>query len=436
MTVLAVPEVAARRPALLALLVLVVLAAVVVGLDTPWRVQPAPPGGRTAVDPGRDFSPAEIAREDAFHAAIRPPAYAAIALGVLTAAVLGLTPLGARLVAAVARPVGGGWAGQVLLGGLALALVGQLLGLPLAAWSEVVLRHYGLSTRDWFGWAADLAKSFGLGTGLTLAALLGGYAVVRAAPRTWWAWTGLGAATLVVALSFGYPVLIEPVFNRFSSMPDGPLRTSLLQLAAGDGVPVRDVLVADASRRTTTLNAYVSGLGSTRRIVVYDTLLRRGSDEQVRLVVAHELGHAKRHDVLRGTLVGALGVAAGACAAYLLLSWPALLARAGVGAAGDGRSVALLLFLAVAAGLLLQPAQLLVSRRVEATADVHSLDLTRDPAGFVEMERHLAVANLADLNPNPVIYGLFSSHPTAPERIALARDWARLHGGSAKATGE
>src|SRR5439155_11399840 len=236
------------------------------------------------------------------------------------AAVLGLTPLGGRLVIAVARPVGGGWIAQVLLGGVALALVGQIASLPLQAWSETVQRRYGLSTRDWSGWAADLAKSFGIGTVLAGVALLGGYAVIRAAPRTWWAWVAAGGAALAIAVSFAFPVLVEPVFNRFQPMPDGPLRTSLLELARADGIGVRDVLVADASRRTTTLNAYVSGFGSTRRIVVYDTLLRRGSAAEVRLVVAHELGHARRNDVLRGTLVGALAVAAGACAAYLLVS--------------------------------------------------------------------------------------------------------------------
>ena len=87
-------------------------------------------------------------------------------------------------------------------------------------------------------------------------------------------------ALLVVLVSFAYPVVVEPVFNKFTPMPDGPLRTSLLQLAREDGVPVKDVLVADASRRTTSLNAYVSGIGATRRIVVYDTLVDTAPPER------------------------------------------------------------------------------------------------------------------------------------------------------------
>lgn len=413
-----------------AALVLGLLAAALVAtlaLTIPWRPLEVPPGGRTAVSADRDFSPAQIQREQSFHRALRPASYAGLATALAVALILGLTPFGARLVGAVARPLGGGWAWQVGLGALALALIGALAGLPFGVLGERTLRRYGLSTQDWSGWTLDLLKSFAIGTGLTVAALLGLYAVVRAAPTTWWAWTALGSALLVVALSFFYPVVIEPAFNTFTPLPAGELRTSLLELARRDDVPARDVLVADASRQTTALNAYVSGFGSTRRIVVYDTLLRSAPPAEVRLIVAHELGHAKRGDVLSGTLIGALGAAATCCLAYLLLGFPWLLRRAGVPSVADGRSVALLLALAALAGLLTLPAQALLSRHIEARADVHSLDLTGDPATFIASERRLALTNLSDLRPNPVVYALFFTHPSGPERIALARDWERLH---------
>jgi STE24 endopeptidase len=428
MTVLASSAADGHRGAAVALVVLLAALAVAVLVSTPWTSQPAPPGGRTAADPARDFTAAERAREDAYHRAVRPPQYASMLAGLAVAAALGLTAAGARLVEAVARPLGGGWLWQVVLGAVALALVGQLAAMPFAARVEVVNRRYGLSTRDWTGWLVDAAKSYGVGVAITTVTLVGFYAITRAAPRSWWAWTALAGAALVVLLSFAYPVLVEPVFNRFRSMPDGPLRTSLLELARADGVPVSDVLVADASRRTTRLNAYVSGFGATRRIVVYDTLLDRAPPEQVRLVVAHELGHAKHRDVLHGTAIGALGIAAGACAAYLVLGWAPLLRRAGVTGAADPRSLALLALLAALAGLLTSPAQALVSRRIEARADVHALDLAADPAIFASMQRELAVSNLSDLDPHPLVYAMFATHPTAPQRIALARDWARREG--------
>jgi STE24 endopeptidase len=170
----------------------------------------------------------------------------------------------------------------------------------------------------------------------------------------------------------------------------------------------------------------VSGFGSTRRIVVYDTLVRTASPKEVELIVAHELGHAKRQDVLHGTLLGALGSAAGVCALALLLSWTPLLRRAGASSPGDPRVIPLLLFLVALASFLLAPATNLISRRIEARADVHSLDLTGDVPTFIASEQRLARTNLSDLAPNPLLYAFFSTHPTSPERIALAREWARL----------
>ena len=188
------------------------------------------------------------------------------------------------------------------------------------------------------------------------------------------------------------------------------------------------MLIADASRRTTALNAYVSGYGATRRIVVYDTLLESATPAEVRLVVAHELGHAKRNDVLIGTIMGAIASAAAVCALFLLLSWTPVLRRAGLDAVQDPRSLALVLAIVAIITTLFGPVANLVSRRVEARADVHSLELTRDPAAFTLSERTLQVRNLGDLDPNPVVYGLFASHPSGPERIAIARTWARQEG--------
>jgi STE24 endopeptidase len=201
-----------------------------------------------------------------------------------------------------------------------------------------------------------------------------------------------------------------------------------MRLADREGVRIDDVLVADASRRTTTHNAYVSGFGATRRIVVYDTLLSGAPPAQVRLVVAHELGHAKANDVLLGTLVGALAAAAAVPLLALVLGSGPLLRRAGAAGAGDPRSLALLLAAIAVISLLSQPGQMLVSRHIEARADVHSLDLTHDPETFAHMQRELAVANLSDLDPPAPIYLWFGSHPTGPARIAMARDWALLHG--------
>jgi Zn-dependent protease with chaperone function len=420
--------VSSRTALVVTLVVLGFIVVAVIAFATPWQPLSSHGIGAVPSDPSRDFTAAEIAREDAYHAGVRPPAYVSLALGLVVAVVLGLTPLGARIVEAVAGPFGGGWGWRVLLGTIALTAIVRLAMLPFDARAETVQRRYGLSTQTWGSWTVDVVKGYGVGLALTLLMLFGVVGLARWSPQWWWAVGAVLGALLVVVVSFAYPVVVEPVFNRFTSMPAGELRTSLLTMASRDGVPARDVLVADASRRTTSLNAYVSGFGATRRIVVYDTLLDKATPAEVRLVVAHELGHAKARDVLWGTFVGAVGVAAVVCLVALLLRWPWLLSRASVSGAGDAGAVALLLALVALLSFVTMPVQSLVSRRIEARADVHSLNLARDPGDFALMQRRLAVTNLSDVDPSPLVFGLFSSHPTAPQRIAMARSWARMRG--------
>jgi STE24 endopeptidase len=261
---------------------------------------------------------------------------------------------------------------------------------------------------------------------VTAFALLSFLWLVRRLPRTWWAWSAAVAAGFVVVSSFLYPVVIEPAFNSFEPLPAGELRTDLLALAEESGVPVSDVLVSDASRRTTALNAYVSGFGSTRRIVVYDTLLEDLPDAEIESIVGHELGHVVHADVLTGTLIGALGAAAATALFGWLLSWTPLLRRAGAESPGDPRVVPLVLFLLAAGTLLSTPVQNLVSRQVEARADLHALEVTGDADAFIDMQRRLATTNLSDPSPPAAWHWFFGSHPTAPQRVAFAQDWAKL----------
>jgi STE24 endopeptidase len=417
---------AGTRAALVAAVLFGAALLLVVVLRTPWTVLPTPPGGPAPVDPTAGLPADVVDRAHSFAAAIRPASLAALVLGLAVSAVLGLTRLGARLVRAVAAPLGGGWAWQVLLGTLLLLVIGRLVTLPLAVYGEVVRHRYGLSTRSWWLFARDVTVSTAIDAGLTAAGLLVLVLLARRAPRSWWAWAGVGAAALVVVGSFLYPLLVEPAFNRFSSLPAGELRTDLLDLARDNGTPVRDVLVSDASRRTTGLNAYVSGFGSTRRIVLYDTVLDELPDEQIESIVAHELGHVANDDVLTGTLMGALCAAAGVAALGWLLSWTPLLRRSGAAGAGDPQVVPLVLLLLSVGTLAATPVQNLVSRHIEARADVHALDLTQDAATFVQMQQRLAETNLAEPDPPAAWQWFFGNHPTTAERVALARDWDRL----------
>ncbi|GAB1690360.1 M48 family metallopeptidase [Krasilnikovia sp. M28-CT-15] len=412
-----------RTWAACALAVLVVALVVAVVVTVPWHRPPAPRADQLAAL--REFPSAQVARARAFHADLRPATYGALVLGLVAALVLGLTPLGARVVELAGRPFGGHWAAQAVLGGLAVVFLLEVLTLPFAAWRHTIAVRYGISTQSWGGWRVDLLKGYAVGAVIGGIVLFGFFAVVRLAPRWWWAFGAAGAAALVVLLSFVLPVVVEPVFNRFTPMADGPLRTELLALAARDGVPVRDVLVADASRRTRAVNAYVSGFGPTRRIVVYDTMLAEADPAEVVSVTAHELGHAKEQDVLTGTLIGALGAATAVVALFLLGGWSPLLRWAGVGAIGEPRAMALLLAVSTVAGLVAGPAQALLTRRIEARADAHALALTGDPATFESMQRRLGTVNLADPDPPTWEYVMSASHPSTVERMAAARAYAR-----------
>jgi STE24 endopeptidase len=382
----------------------------------PWQWVP---GGRL-VPAAADalFSPVQLARAERYAAIQRALGWTSYfgSLGLLLA--LGLTGLGSRMLRRVgprrwwlAVPVG---AGLVLL-------LQRLMTLPLAIGSHAVDLHFGISRQGWAGWTVDVAKSLlvsWLATSLVLLVIVG---FARRSPRWWFAWAAGAALVLSVAGSFLYPVVVEPLFNRFTPMQAGPFKDSIFRLAGREGVDIDDVLVADASRRTTTLNAYVSGFGSTRRVVVYDNLLRDLGPTEARVVIAHELGHAKHDDVLLGTGLGAVGSVGAVALLALLLDSERLRRRSGVTGPGDPAVVATVLALAAAGTFLVSPLQNTVSRAIEARADRTSLEATGADAAFVRMQRELALTSLADPTPPALSQFWWGSHPTVLQRAGLPR---------------
>ncbi|MFK4085923.1 M48 family metallopeptidase [Kribbella sp. NPDC020789] len=394
-----------RTPRIAALVLGLALVAVIV-TTTPWHLIELP-----TPNPALDFTPAEIARQQSFRSELLPWSTTSWVLSVAVPLVIGFSPLGRRLYDALHI---NRWYVAVPLLIAGLGLLTSVITLPTDIMAERVTRKYGLSVQGWGLWARDRAVNWllvALAIAVIAVCLIG---LAKRRPRTWWLPAAIITALLVLGISFAYPVLVEPRFNNFTSMPAGAQRDDFLRLAAADGVPVKDVLVADASRRTTALNAYVSGFGSTRRLVVYDTLLQQTPPAQTRLVVAHELGHAAEDDVLHGTLIGVLGAAFGVVLLGALL---------GARMADPRRTAALLALIAVGTTLS-APVQNLVSRRIEARADYHSLRLTNDPQNFIAMQHDLAVTNISGLKPSRWRYWMFASHPTAPERIAMGRAWA------------
>jgi STE24 endopeptidase len=377
---------------------------VVAVLLVPW--DPVPGGPLHPPSATSVFTAEQIQRAEDYAGTQRLLSWASLAVSLLVACVLGFSRVGPRLVERVRGP----WPWQVFCAVLGLALAGQLATLPFAVELHHRARDHGLTHQPWWPYAVDQLKTLGMdvvGTTIALLVLVG---VARRWPRAWPAVAGLLMAGLVMLGSFVYPLLVEPLFNNFESLPHGELRTQILRLADEEHVHIDDVLVVDASRRTTTLNAYVSGFGSSRRVVVYDNLLDDEGQREVLAVVAHELGHAHHDDVLTGSLLGAAGALFGIGLLGLLLP-----------AAGDPRKVPRILALVAVATLLASPVQNGISRRIETRADVDSLRTTRDPEAFVQLQKDLATTSLADPTPYRLSQFWFGSHPTALQRIALAQ---------------
>jgi STE24 endopeptidase len=370
------------------------------------------------VDASDLFAREEIERARSYHRPLYRALGADLLLeaGVLAAIAFG--PPGDWLAAAT----GGSWWARVVELVALVEGVGTLVRLPLSAWRGWLYeRRWGFSTQTLRGWLSDRAKGLIVGVALSalgLELLLGS---VRAWPGAWPAVATPGAAALVLVLSLLAPLLFERLFNRFWPLPDRELASELRELSTRAGVPVRTILVSDASRRTRKHNAYVSGLGPTRRLVVFDTLLEDVPREELRGIVAHELGHRRYRHMALGTALAMVGAAVAVLVLWGLLSWPGLLHAAGARGPADPRVVPLVLLALWALELAGLPFGTWLSRHWERAADRFALELTRDGATIERMHRRLALANLADLDPPRLLYALLFTHPTPPERIAAAR---------------
>jgi STE24 endopeptidase len=294
---------------------------------------------------------------------------------------------------------------------VAIGLGGTAAALPLQAASRQRAKNVGLVTNSWGAWAVDVAKGTAINGGFAAA---GGALLtfgMRRFGRHWWAPGAAAAAGFAVVFAYLGPVVLDPVFNKFEPLSPGPTRDDVLDLARRAGVEVGEVYAVDASRRTTAANAYVTGLGRTKRVVLFDTLLKDFSPAETRLVVAHELGHVRHRDVtgflLWAALVAPFGTLAVALAAERI-------------ARPDRTPVpAVLVSLALVAPALTTIANQL-SRAIERRADAFALDLTREPNAMVSFERKITLKNVGDPDPPRWQQILLGTHPPTIERIGQA----------------
>lgn len=328
----------------------------------------------------------------------------------------------------------GAWIdGQITMPWLAVAVYVLLFGLPytvldlpLSYYTDFVLPHrYGQSNQTLGGWILDQVK------GLTLSAVLGFvvleviYLLLRVAPNLWWLYAALFILFFTVALSSLAPVLIAPLFYKFTPLEDEELARRLVSLAEHSGTKVGGVFRFDMSTRTKSANAALMGLGATRRIVLGDTLLDEFTADEIETVLAHELGHHVHRDIPLGIVINSVLTLLSLYIAHLIMSW----STGFFNLANIADLAGLPIFLATMGiiGLLAMPLGNAYSRWRERMADRYALETTQNPGAFADAMMRLANQNLADTEPELWVVWLLYSHPPIQERVDNARHFAVSH---------
>jgi len=357
-----------------------------------------------------------------YHRLRRRAALAGTALGALFLVLLLATGWSADLRDAAASAAGSSFTLTVIIYVVLVALLSELLQLPLAFYQGVTLeRRYGLSTQTTARWWLDRLKVAAVGLLFAVGGALIVWWLLRWSPDRWWFIAALCLGGVLVLLAQLAPVLLLPVFYRFRPLDRPALAARLVDLAARAGATVVGVFEWQLSDRTRKANAALTGLGRTRRILLSDTLLAEHSDEEIEVVLAHELAHHVHHDIWKAIALEGLLLVLGFYVADLALQ--GAVGRVGIEAKDDVAALPLLLLAGGAVSLALLPVANAVSRAHERRADRYALDMTRNAGAFISAMRRLAAQNLAEERPSRWVEILFHSHPPMSARVEFARAW-------------
>lgn len=388
-------------------------------------VRPLAPAVGPPADPASVFDTAFLDRAAAYQRRLYLALAAALLLRIAVATAVALTPWGRAAVGRVVDLVGESRPARGAAAVVTLTVVAtDLVILPLAWWAGYVHDgNFGLRTQGLGGWFYDwLVLHVPVWLGVAAATLVG-YWIVRRAPRLWAPVAGAVAGLAAGIIVFASPVVLEPLSYRFTPLEPGAVRTEVQRVLAAAGEDVDAILVADASRRSTRQNAYISGFGASERVVLFDTLIQQRTPVEVGLVLAHELAHKRNADLVRLVL---LSVAGGLAATYALRVVVTRRTAAGKQRSpADPRAAAVVLLAVILLNVAATPVQSLVSRRAEEAADLGSLELTDAPDVFADMQIGLARANLGEPLPPRIVTWWWGSHPPTVARLAMARWWER-----------
>ncbi len=350
-----------------------------------------------------------------------------LALDLASMAVLAFSGLATLL----AGLVGAHFPGETLqfLAFVAVAGLGfALLDLPLDLYASYFLEHrFGLSTQTIGGWIMDRVKALMLTVAIGTPVALLFYFLLRSSGSLWWVYFGACVFGIGVILARVAPLVIFPLFYTFTPLGPGPARDAIEALLAHARVRVTGIFVFNMSRETRKANAGFTGLGRSRRIILGDTLLESFTPEEIRVIFAHELGHYTRRHILKNTFFsgGLIFFSFGICGALYDIT----LGHYGIGRAHDLAAIPILLFYLTLMSLATMPLVNALSRRFERAADRYALETTNDPGSFIAAMEKLALQNLADKEPDPVVEFFMHGHPSLKKRIDGARAYAADHTG-------
>ncbi len=304
-----------------------------------------------------------------------------------------------------------------------------LLYLPLRILSYNLSKSYGISTQPVPSWLRDKAVEFGIGYLTLLAVSAVAFWIISRGGR-WWLKLWLISIPFTVFMMYVQPVIIDPIYNRFSTLSDPRLEQEILALAAKADIPAHRVYEVDMSEKTNAMNAYVNGIGSSLRIVLWDTTLQRLNEKEILLIMAHEMGHYVMHH-LEWSAVGAVG------STLMLLVIGGWLFKVavrnrgkhwGIRSMSDMSALPLVLLILSVISFAALPVSNYVSRQAEASADRYALELIGSAEGSVSMNQKMSVVGLSDVNPPLLVKWFRDDHPSDMERIIDAERFERDRG--------
>ena len=324
--------------------------------------------------------------------------------------------------------------GQIVVFTPLLLLTIDVLSLPTALWAHRLSLQYQQSIQGWGSWLADWAKGEGVEMAIVILLVWVLFTVIRKSPRKWWFWFWLAAVPLIFLGAIIEPVIVEPLFFKFSPLANAQPRLAAnieqMTIRAGAPIPQSRILEMAASTKLRELNAYVSGLGASKRVVVWDTTIRSMSEDEVLFVTGHEMGHYVLGHVRDGILFSCAVLLVFLYLAYRLLQW--MLARWGatwaIRGPDDLAALPVLTLLVTVFGFLFTPVSNVYSRHLEHQADQYGLEVIHGlvpdaPVVAAHAFQILGEVDLEEPNPSTAVKLWFYNHPPLEERMRFAQTY-------------